>query len=156
MLDGNRGYRFRNGALIGSVILNLFLGALAGGHYLRQHAESGERATALAQIMHTITARLPPKDAETFRATLHAEAPRYARSREGLVAARENLDRQLMAQQFDATATRDAMHNWQTAWDAFITDLRDPLIDALSHLSPQGRRALVSVPPHNRNDVSSR
>jgi uncharacterized membrane protein len=144
--------RVRRALLVVSLLLNLFLAALAGAQYLRHRAEAARQEPVLARVLQDVTSRLDAADAETFRSVLRQEAPHYAQARENLSRAREDIDRALLAPDFDPAATREAMKRWQTAWNAFVGSFSDVLVDAMSRLSPAGRRAIVEAVPRHRPD----
>ncbi|GAJ28177.1 periplasmic heavy metal sensor [Acidomonas methanolica] len=142
--------RARRGVLIGSLLLNLFLVAVVGGQYLRHREGDGP---VLMRVLQHVTSRLDAKDAAAFRAVLRQEAPRYAQAQENLARARAEIDRQLLAPQFDPVATRAAMQQWQAAWNVFVGSFSNALVEAMGRLSPAGRRALVNAAPHQRPDL---
>ncbi|MFH7810803.1 MULTISPECIES: periplasmic heavy metal sensor [Acetobacter] len=133
--------------LAGSLLLNLFLVASVGGQYLR-HRE--RHMPIFMRVLQHVTSRLDAQDAKTFRSVLHQEAPHYTQAQENLARARAEIDRQLLAPQFDPVATRAAMQQWQAAWNVFVSTFSDALVEAMGRLSPEGRRALVSATPHRR------
>ncbi|WP_342627939.1 periplasmic heavy metal sensor [Nguyenibacter vanlangensis] len=146
------GRRVRRWVLAGSVLLNLFLAAVVGGQYLRHRTEGAHQATALATFLQNATEHLSPADAAAFRSVLWQDAPRYVQAHENLARARADIDNQLLAPHFDAAATRAAMARWQAAWNGFVGDFSDALVEAISHLSPEGRRTLVNSAPHRKTD----
>jgi uncharacterized membrane protein len=135
---------WRRMALPASIILNLFLVAIIGGYLLSGRGSSGVRfALALAHA----EAILPPKDAEAFRTTVHRDEANFADARKQLREAREELARQIGADQFDRTATRQALANLMTSWNRFMDAFSPTLIEALSQVSSEGRRKLLAVRP---------
>lgn len=148
MYDANG--RVRRWLLVGSLLLNLFLAAVLSGQYLH-HRE--ENAPILMRVLQHVTSRLDAEDAQAFRDVIRQEAPRYAQANENLARARAEIDRQLLASTFDPVATQVAIQHWQSAWDIFVGAFSTVLVDALGHLSPEGRRALVNAAPHQRPDL---
>jgi uncharacterized membrane protein len=131
-------------ALSLSTVLNLFLLGVIAGHFLGRGGGPRELAmTPMARAVERAEAVLGPKDAAAFRAALDRGGPRYAQSAKEANAARLALARQIAAQPFDPRATSQALAAWRASWDRFVGDLSGPLIDALSAISPEGRRRLV-------------
>lgn len=129
-----------------SVILNLFLLAIIGGHLWRAHTR-GEILTSgmpLARALMRVEAILPAADSVAFSEVIRRDAPHFAASIGQLRQARQELDRQIVAEPFSPVAARQALSTTQTAWNHFMDDFGGTLIDALSQVSPQGRRKLIS------------
>ena len=78
------------------------------------------------------------------RDTLRAEEPCFAAAAAALGHSREALADQILAPQMDPAATRAALLVWRADWLRFTDAFSDPLIDALSKISPDGRRRLVA------------
>lgn len=138
--------RWRRIALPASVILNLFLLAVIGGHvwHARTRAEIPGSGMALARALSRAEAILPPKDGAAFGEVIRRDAPRFTVSVMELRRARQELDRQIVADPFNPEAARQALSATQTAWNQFLGDFSGTLIDALSQVSPEGRRKLIS------------
>jgi uncharacterized membrane protein len=134
---------WRRAALPASVILNLFLIALIVGHLL--HTTVAPSGMPLARALTRAAEILPPKDAEAFTTVIRRDAPRMAQSVAELRRARQELDRRIVTAPFDPDATRKALLATETAWDRFVDNLSGPLVDALSQVSPEGRRRLISA-----------
>lgn len=138
----------RTVALTVSVIINLFLAALIGGHLLRSHVDrtpiSGGN-TPMTRQLARIESALPPRDAAAFRAVIERDRPRFAKAAQRLEVARRALRRQIAADPFDPQAAREALSAYRLRWGGFVGSFSGPLIDALSHVSPQGRRDLVAA-----------
>lgn len=130
------------GLPLASFVLNLFLLAVIGGHLLRAR-ETGSPAL-LARALAAAENSLDANDAAAFRATLRAEAPRYAEAGVALARSRATLARTITAQPFDPAATRDALLVWRGDWLRFTDAFGGPLVDALTRISPDGRRKLVA------------
>jgi uncharacterized membrane protein len=131
-------------ALPVSLVLNLFFVALIGGHvlHIRFTARVG---SPLARALANAEAVLPAQDAARFGAIIRGGAPQYMKSMQQLGEARQELDRQLLADQFDQEGFRRALAQWETAWSGFLNDLTNPLVQALAEISPEGRRKLVAA-----------
>lgn len=130
-----------------SVILNLFLLAVIGGHMWRVHARGAEipgAGMSLARALTRVEAILPAEDSAAFSQVIRRDAPRFTRSVVQLRQARQELDRQIVADPFNPAAARQALSATQTAWDQFLNDFGGTLIDALAQVSPQGRSKLIS------------
>jgi hypothetical protein len=136
---------WRRIALSASVILNLFLIAVIGGHMLRAraHFDSGV-GTPLGRVIGRAEAILTPQDAAAFGAIMRRDFRTYALDALRLRRARRELDRQIVAEPFNPEATRHALNDTQAAWNHFLDDFSGTLIDGLSKVSPEGRRKLIS------------
>jgi uncharacterized membrane protein len=99
----------------------------------------------MARAVERAQAVLGPKDAAAFRAALERDKPRYAQSAEQVAAARRALAQQIASDPFDPGATGQALAAWRTSWDRFVGDFSGPLIDALTAISPEGRRQLIDA-----------
>jgi len=129
-----------------SVILNLFLLAVIGGHVWRAHTrgEIPGSGMALARALTRVEAILPAEDSAAFSQVIRRDAPHFSTSVVQLRRARQELDRQIAADPFNPAAARQALSATQVAWNHFLDDFGGTLIDALSQVSPQGRRKLIS------------
>ena len=142
--------RLRRALLAGSLILNLFLLAIIGGHVLRFN--SGASPSMLASALMAAEKSLGPTDAAIFRETLRAERPRFAAAAMALAHSREALTDQIVAPHIDPAATHAALLAWRGDWIRFTDAFSGPLIDALAKISPDGRRRLVA---ERRRDAPS-
>lgn len=136
----------RRFALPASLLLNLFLIALVSGHVLRQHAHQASLAgtpAPLARALAAAESTLSPADATAFRSAMRRESPNIAESVRQMAEVRRALGRQILAEPYDAKATRDAMMAWQASWNHFFDQISNPLVDALGQISPEGRQKLV-------------
>jgi uncharacterized membrane protein len=138
--------RWRRIALPASVILNLFLLAVIGGHVANAHRKGvfPRSGIPLARALARAEATLPPKDAAAFGAVISRDEPHFAKTMQELRQSRQKLDDQLVAEHFDPAATRQALGETQVAWDHFLNDFSGTLVDALAQVSPEGRRKLIS------------
>lgn len=132
-------------ALAISLVLNLFLLAVIGGHWLQ--IRRAERANVAVPGPAAVLARaereLSPRDAAAFDAIMRRDAPRFSQSMQQATQARQALRLQFLAEPFDEAATRQALATWVTDWNRLMGDFSEPLVDAMAHLSPEGRRRLV-------------
>ena len=149
---GGRSAYLRRIALPASLVLNLFLIAVIGGHLLRGNftrlaaPPAGVPGRALANAM----ARLAPQDAAAFRRSLERDAPRFAPARQQLAERGAELARRVSAERFDPEATSQALAAWTASWDHFMASFDGPLVDALSQVSPEGRRKLMLAAQQDR------
>jgi len=130
-------------ALPVSLVLNLFLLALIGGHlwHNRLHVASSDRP--LAQALADVEATLSTRDGAAFKTAILADQSRFAAAAKKSALARLELGRQITAVPFDPQATQRALEAWHTSWNAFMSDFDEPLIHALAQISPEGRQKLV-------------
>jgi ABC-type sulfate transport system permease component len=147
------GWNWSRITLTASLLANLFLVALIGGHLLRIGRELGA-ATPLARALAHAEAALPPRDAAAFAAVIRRDAPRYEAAARQLGEARRAVQRQVVAEPFDPVAARQALAGWETAWVRFFDDFSGTLVEALAQVSPQGRRKLVAERRAARGDVA--
>jgi uncharacterized membrane protein len=131
-------------ALPASIILNLFLVALIGGHVLHRLFTEAPPGPPLMRALARAEAGLPPQDAARFGTVMRRDAPLFSEDRERIIAARRALAGQITAEHFDQDAVRQAMATWQAAWNRFVTDFANTLVDALAQVSPEGRRKLIA------------
>ncbi len=138
--------RWRRIALPVSIVLNLFLIAMIGGHVLRLRSYELNTGTLWARALARAEARLPRKDAAAFSAVIRRDAPNYAEAQQRIVEARQELRRRIAAEPFDQQAVREALATWRAAWNAFFDRFGNTLVDAVAQVSPEGRRKLVAEP----------
>ncbi len=122
-----------------SVALNVFCGALIGGHLLvgRGHGPGLDGAVdRLAQS-------LAPDDATQFRRVLAAERPWYNQSRRMLDAARAELAQSIAQDPWDEANVRLHMIAFQARWLESSSRFGDGLLVALGTLSPDGRSRIA-------------
>ena len=148
-------------ALPVSILLNLFLLAVIGGHVLHTRNHPDTVGMPLARAVLRAESILPKQDAVAFGAVIRRDTPRFGRSWAKLRDARQDLDRQIGAEPFDPVATRQSLRVTQAAWDQFLDEFSDTLVEGLAKISPEGRHKLLSeaalgravppdqAPPHN-------
>jgi uncharacterized membrane protein len=136
---------WRRIALPASIVLNLFLIALIGGHLVRNRLYDVNSETPLVRALARAEATLPPRDAAAFGAVMRRDLPRFAAAEKQLTDARQELRRQITAEQFNEAGVRQALDGWQAAWNRFFNDFSNPLVDALAQVSPEGRHKLVAA-----------
>jgi len=135
-------------ALSLSIVLNLFLLGIIAGHVLGHRVRAPRLAVAgtpMTRALARAEAELDPRDAAAFRAALDRDKAGYAQAAQQVTAARRAVARQIAAQPFDPRAAAQALDAWRASWDRFMGDFSGPLIDALSSISPEGRRRLIDA-----------
>ncbi len=136
---------WRRVVLPSSLVLNLFLVALIGGHLVRHDVDQVDPGRpSLARALADAEARLSAPDAAAFGAVLRRDAPQYELAAQQFEQARSVLKDRIVAQPFDPVAVRQALTAWQVNWNHFIDSVGNPLIDALAQISPEGRQKLVA------------
>ena len=149
-----RGWRHR--ALLISIVLNLFLAALIVGHVLHHRQALSQEESPLAHALANAEASLPARDKPVFRQVVQRDMPDYAEAARRLVAARNDVERQIAAEPFQADAVRQALTRWRAAWNGFFDAFSGTLIDALGRISPEGRRSLIAERERVRAGLASR
>jgi uncharacterized membrane protein len=134
---------WRRIALPVSIIFNLFLVALIGGHLWRRDRGEIDGRPPFARVMERIEASLPPQDAAAVKAVIERAGPKYQDASQQAVAARLEVVRQITAEPFDQDALRQALAKWRVARDHFLDDFGDAFVEALAQVSPEGRRMLA-------------
>jgi uncharacterized membrane protein len=136
---------WRSFALPASIVLNLFLAALIGGHLWQGRSnDDGTAGSVLSRALRRAEAALPPNDAAAFGAVLQRDATHYAQSAQQLSDAREAFWRQVTAEHVDRRDLRQALDAWRAAWNRFLDDFSDTIVAALAEVSPEGRRKLTA------------
>jgi uncharacterized membrane protein len=135
---------WRRIALPASIVLNIFLVALIGGHLLRGRPVIAPGENPLARALANAEASLSPSDAAAFRQVMRSDTPRFADAAQQLAAARRAVAQQIAAEPFNADAVHQALTRWQMALNSFFDAFSDPLVDALAKVSPDGRRRLIA------------
>jgi uncharacterized membrane protein len=147
--------KWRRIALPVSIVLNLFLVALIGGHLLHNRARVDVHfVSPLVRALARAEANLPPPDAEKFGAVMRRGAPHYMAAARQLEEARQELARQAAADPFDQEGARRALAAWAKAWDQFLSDFSNTLVEALAEISPESRRKLVTERQAQRGGMS--
>lgn len=135
---------FRRLALPVSIFLNLFLIGLIGGHLLYNHSNREISGTLLDRTLAKAEKNLPPQEARAFGDVLRRDAPHYQAALQQLTKARQELKRQITAEQFDKEGVRQALAAWLTTWNSLAHDFSNTLVEALAQVSPEGRNKLVA------------
>jgi uncharacterized membrane protein len=135
---------WRRLALPISVLLNLFLVALIGGHFLHRSIPIEAGGGPVARALANAEASLPPQDAAAFDAAIRGGAPRYVEAARRLVDARRTLGQEITAERFSPESVQQALASWRTAWNGFFDTFSGTLVDALAKVSADGRRKLIA------------
>ena len=130
-------------ALLASLLVNLFLVALIGGHVLHSRMHVRDAGNSIARALTNAAAALSEPDATIFNTIVRRDAPRYAEAAQRLAKAREELRHQIAANPFSAEAARQAYAVWQESLNIYAKDIGSTMVDALSQISPEGRRRLL-------------
>jgi uncharacterized membrane protein len=142
--DNSLGWaNWRRITLPASLVLNLFLMAVIGGHLLTNHVHRVNPDTPLARALANVDVSLSAREAATFRAAMLSDESHFADAAKQLVRARLELEKQIGAEPFDQAATKQALAAWRASWNRFMDDFDDPLVHALGQISPDGRHRLV-------------
>ena len=125
-----------------SLGLNLFaVAALAAPMLWHRRPPPGPPGFQVA-IDH-MARRLPPPDAERFRAAMAREQPWYDLSRERLNEARDAAATVVAREPFDPAAARAALQGMQERMRESAGRFDDSLVAALGTLSPEARATMV-------------
>jgi uncharacterized membrane protein len=131
-------------ALAVSIILNIFLVALIGGHLWQSRRDDGAAASPLSRALARAEAILPPQDAAAFGVVIRRDAPRYIQAARQLTETRQQFWQKVTAEHVDQHEVRRALDAWRTAWNRFLDDFSDTIVAALAEVSPDGRRTLMA------------
>jgi uncharacterized membrane protein len=131
-------------ALPASIVLNLFLVALIGGHLWQSRSDDGTSGTPLSRALNHAEASLPPVDAAAFGAVIRRDHDRYEQAAQQLTEARREFWQKVTAEQFNQHDVRQALDTWRTAWNRFLDDFSETIVAALAEVSPDGRRKLTA------------
>ena len=148
-------HRWRRIALPASIVLNLFLLALVGGHLWRGHVAETHATTPFARAFAGAPAVLPPQDAAAFSAVMRRDAPHYAEPLRQLNEARVALEQQVTAEHVDPDGLRLALATWRMAAGRFMDSFSGTLLDALAQVSADGRRKLVGERRLERGEAAT-
>ena len=129
--------------LVLSIVVNLFLLAVIGGHVLRTRAMAAYMESPVLARLASLEQRLPPDDAARFRAVLMHDAPGFMPEASELAAARRRVEQAVLAEPFDKEAVTAAIAAWRADWNRFVPDFTGPLVDALAAISSAGRHVMV-------------
>ncbi|WP_160000137.1 periplasmic heavy metal sensor [Roseomonas sp. 18066] len=125
-------------ALGASVALNLVLGGL-----LVFAPKPQGRRPDLATVHQQMEKLVPEADRARFTALLDAGRPGVLAQLDRQRAARATAEEALGQEPFDPASLRAAMARARNEYQQFSIALEDNLIDAVSTLSPEGRRRLA-------------
>lgn len=130
--------------LVGSLILNVSFFTAAIGRAVHSSLEPPRQQSTFGSVLTQARAVLSPNDLKAFLAAIHRDAPDFDEADGKLAEARRTVLLQIASPRFDQSATRSALINLRARWTTFSDEFREPLIQALAEVSPDGRRRLVS------------
>lgn len=132
-------------ALFGSLIVNLFLGGLMIGRWFDPNPARHrvERASTEGGAPGWMYRALGPEGAPALEKAWEAHAPSITPLREAMRNSREAVTATLEAEPFDRQAYADALANMRNGMDRFYTAINDVMLDVVSQLTPEQRRAVV-------------
>ena len=132
-------------ALFGSLIVNLFLGGLMLGRWFDPHPSRhrAERSTTEGGAPGWMHRALGPEGAPALEEAWEAHAAEIAPLREAMRRSREAVTATLEAEPFDRQAYAAALAEMRDGMDRFYTAINDVMIDVVSQLTPDQRRAVV-------------
>lgn len=132
--------------LVVSLVVNLFLVAVIGGHVLhsRPSQDTPRSKTFIGAVLAHAEAALPPEDAAAFGRVMHRNAGLFVGSAANLSTARADIERQIAEEHLDKDATLAALMRWRVQWNNFFEDFTPTLVEALAEVSPEGRRKLLA------------
>lgn len=133
---------WRTRVLWSSVALNLFAGALIGGHF---YVGRPPGPPGFEGVVNRMARDLSADDARRFHAVLASEQPWYGQSRRALDQAREDLSRSIARPPFDPDTIRLRMQALQARWIEASTRFGDGVLAALGQISPEGRVRLAET-----------
>ncbi len=138
------------------LILGFSLGcnALLGGFVVTQQVRSlliqppVEQMAALrpGQLVRAMIARLPADDAAVMRAAFRDHAVEIAAAQRNVLAGLQRIRTVLGGQTLDRAALEQSMAATRLARQELGNLLQQTLLEALEHLSPDGRRVLADFP----------
>ena len=134
---------WQRAALPLSLVLNVFLIAVIGGHVLHNRVNARGAEGSLAKALATVASKLSGPDAKAFGDVMRREAPHYQDAIRNLGLARETLEDRIAAEPFDSAAARAAYGAWQQNLTTLTHDFGDALMDGLAAISPAGRHTLI-------------
>jgi len=140
----SRTFGWRRVAVAASVALNLFLLAYNGASITHLATTVGSSRPMFTTVLTQAESRLSPDDAARFRAVMTREAPHYIAEAQQLGLYRDGIIRIILSEPFDPAAARSEISAWREAWFGFTKTFGDALVDAMSQISPQGRRELLA------------
>jgi uncharacterized membrane protein len=130
---------------LGSILVNLFLVALIGGHLWRRdlHLNARSPTPVLDAVLARVEADLGSADAAAFHSVLERDRSNYLDDAKQIGASRDALAARIAAEPYDPVAVRAAFATWQAIWDRFLAAATGTIVDALGKVSPSGRQHLV-------------
>jgi hypothetical protein len=142
--------RWQRIVLPASIVLNLFFVAVIGGYAWQQYSAVPSAGIGMLPALAEAESVLSREDAAIFDAIVRRDMPRFGAAAKQLKEAREAMGHQVMTEPFNAVATHQAFQNWAAASRRFQEVFSGTLIEALSKISPEGRRKLVDQQKKSR------
>ena len=99
----------------------------------------------MARATSLVESQLDSADAAAFEAVIQRDKLRNAEAERALVSSRDALEHELASEPFDQARARIAVTNINEAFSRFIDSFSATVIDALSQLSPKGRKKLIEL-----------
>ncbi len=132
-------------ALFVSLIVNLFLGGLMVGRWLDPHRPHHrmERTTAEGAAPGWMHRALGPEGAPALERAWQAHAKEIKPLRDEMRRSREAVTAALEAEPFDRQAYTDALAAMRSEMGEFYTAINAVMVDVVSQLTPEQRRAVV-------------
>jgi len=133
------GSRWIGWALILSLALNLFLGAVVGMRYWREHQRVSERSTM--GPIGRIAAGLPESGREKVRAVMEGRQAQIREQSREFRRARSEAMQTLAAEPFDRARADAAFVEARRRANAMSELMQSTMIEASARLSPEERKA---------------
>ncbi|MBM3545343.1 MAG: periplasmic heavy metal sensor [Alphaproteobacteria bacterium] len=133
------GNRWVGWALIVSLALNLFLGAVVGMRYWREHQRSSERA--MMGPMGRIAAGLPESGRAKVKAVMEGRQAQIREQSREFRRARSEAMQTLAAEPFDKAKAEAAFVEARRRANAMSELMQSTMIEASAQLTPEERKA---------------
>jgi uncharacterized membrane protein len=144
--------------LVVSLALNLFIGGIIVGQRLHHHGPrldvARERADSDRRVftfLDRMAGILPPDDRKQFLTVIDTYRGELGHADSGVREAREKVRTAIAADPFDRNALEQAFEQTSVRWAEMSKVLHAAMADAISHLSPEGRKALAAFDPNARD-----
>ncbi|MBE9605300.1 periplasmic heavy metal sensor [Acetobacteraceae bacterium H6797] len=102
---------------------------------------------SISKLQARMIAEMPAADRPAFQAALEAEQPRFLPAFREMQLARARVDSAIAAQPFSPDALREALRSMNRQWTAASDLFGEAMIQGLSKVSPEGRRAFAQRLP---------
>ncbi|SLN45255.1 periplasmic heavy metal sensor [Oceanibacterium hippocampi] len=125
-------------ALVLSVAVNLLLGGLAAGHWLRAH-DHGDRHRGGPHFLERLESKLDGKDRQALDRLQAVRDPVVDERIDALRAARRDFQAALAAEPFDRATVAAAQAEMRARSLAAQQAIHETMLDVMEVLSPEGR-----------------